>query len=255
MKGEVKLAYQAVRRVHGPYAADRIIADPVLDSSFLAECRQLGLAQSDFELNWCLLNLRKTGELSGLGKSKATPLTGQDEYRFAAEMAARFLERRDGITLDTIICNPLTAEELDELARRLAPGYSSFEYRMSALNLRKAKKLAPELVLRALKAESVTQYRVQDMVISDVPDVGGVYVFFGTSETLYVGESHNLRLRLKKHLDHSDRKALAQWMWEFGAESLFVEFHVLAPSDKAIRRAVEEELIRTRRPVFNLQRS
>jgi predicted GIY-YIG superfamily endonuclease len=255
MKGKVKLAYQAVRRVHGPYTADRIVADPVLNSSFLGECRQIGLTHSDFELNWCLLNLRKSGELSALGKSKKTAITGQDEYRFAAEMAARFLERRDGVTLDMVICDPLKAKEFDELARRLAPGYSSLEYRVAALSLRKAKKLAPELVLRALEAASVTRYRVQEMVLSGLPDVAGVYLFFGASETLYVGESHNLRLRLKKHLDHSDNKALAQWMWEFGAESLFVEFHVLALSTKALRRAVEEELIRTRRPVFNIQRS
>jgi excinuclease UvrABC nuclease subunit len=44
---------------------------------------------------------------------------------------------------------------------------------------------------------------------------------------LYVGEAINLRKRLRKHLDHSDNKGLARWLWENGATDLHLKIHVL----------------------------
>src|SRR5688572_24067608 len=41
-------------------------------------------------------------------------------------------------SLDTVICDPLLAAAFDSFAARLAPGFSSFEYRWAALGLRKA---------------------------------------------------------------------------------------------------------------------
>jgi site-specific DNA-methyltransferase (adenine-specific) len=52
-------------------------------------------------------------------------------------MSARYLERRRGVSLDDLICDPDIAAEFDKLASELAPGFTSLEYRWAALALRK----------------------------------------------------------------------------------------------------------------------
>ena len=72
---------------------------------------------------------------------------------------------------------------------------------------------------------------------------------------LYVGEAQNLRNRIKKHLDHSDNKLLARYIWAFGSDDLFIEYHVLPEHLRTdVRKAMELELIRSRRAEFNVQR-
>ncbi len=76
-----------------------------------------------------------------------------------------------------------------------------------------------------------------------------------SSGALYIGEAENLFKRLKKHLDHSDNKGLARWMWEHGMDDVQLEVQVLAAETKTIvRRALETELIRSRLPLFNVAR-
>src|SRR6218665_3404071 len=84
------------------YSPDRVVADPVLNALFLEECRKQGLADNSVTLNRSLLNSRKAGYLRGL-KSKRTVFPDRDEYTFAAEIAARVIERRTGCTLDAIL--------------------------------------------------------------------------------------------------------------------------------------------------------
>lgn len=58
----------------------------------------------------------------------------------------------------------------------------------------------------------------------------------------------------RKHLDHSDNKSLAQWLWQHGASDLHIEFHVLPEGTAArVRKALENELINSRKPTFNVQ--
>ena len=179
----------------------------------------------------------------------------EDDYRFAAEIAVRFLERRDGISLDAIICNPDKASEFDRVAQRIAPGYSPLQYRWAALNLRKAKRLAPELVGRIAPPVRVINVPVSDIVPDDLPLSQGLYLFFAAQQLLYVGETENLRKRLKKHLQHSDNQGLARWIWEFGTQSLHLEMQILEDQTKAhTRKALELELIRSRQPIFNIKR-
>ena len=79
-------------------------------------------------------------------------------------------------------------------------------------------------------------------------------MFFSSRGALYIGESTNLRKRIEKHLEHSDNKGLAQWLWEHGADDLHLEFHVLPDSTTTrTRRALEAELIESRRPEFNVK--
>ncbi len=251
MKAKLVAAFDATCQGFSP---DRVVADPKLNSAFIAEANRLGLTGSAATLNRSLINLRKQGNLPGR-KSKRTSFSDEGEYRFAAEMAIRFMERRDGISLDAIICEPALAAEFDAIAVKLAPGYSPLQYRWAALNLRKMSRLKPELLARVAAPVSVESLQVKDIDIRCVPTQQGLYMFFTSNQVLYVGEAESLNKRLKKHLDHSDNKGLARWMWEYGIDDLRVEIQILAEDTSTkVRRALETELIRSRSPLFNVNR-
>jgi site-specific DNA-methyltransferase (adenine-specific) len=249
MREIVRDAFLAVRCERSP---DAVVADPDLNEPFLLECRTRGLSDLPAVLNQCLLNMRKGNDLKGL-KSKRVPLRDQENYRFASEIAARFLERRDQISLDQILCDPGMAAEFDKIAAELAPGYSPFQYRFAALGLRKRRELRPELLGRIVVAEVVVNLRATDVNIDELPIRAGLYLFIEPTSVLYVGECTSLRKRLGRHLDHSDNKGLARWLWERGTTDLHIEYHVLPMGTPGrVRKAMEAELIRSRKPFFNL---
>lgn len=248
----IRIAFQQVSQ---GYSVDRIIADPELNKNFISACNELGVSKSAAELNRSLLNLRKSGQLKSTGDIGRTRPANVEDYRFASEIAARHIEQRHQTTLDRILCDPQLADEFDLVASQLAPGYSSLEYRWAALRLRKTSKLKPELVLRVAQIQSADFGPIEKIQPQDLPDTQGIYIFYSISETLYVGEASNLRKRVAKHLDHSDRKALAHWLWANGVKDLRLEVLVLPESFNSLARlAVEKELIKSRRPLFNIQR-
>jgi site-specific DNA-methyltransferase (adenine-specific) len=193
MIDKIKLAFLDVRNDLAP---DVIIADPHLNKLFIKACQARGLSDSVSSLNIALLNARRNSHLTGLPKSKRTIVRNQDEYIFASEMAVRFLERRDQVSLDAILCDPKRAKEFDKIAMKLAPGFSSFEYRWAALGLRKRRRLRPEMLVRVVKPKSMNQSSVKDLVINDIPPLSGLYVFYISNCALYVGETENLRKRI-----------------------------------------------------------
>ncbi|MCX5684042.1 MAG: GIY-YIG nuclease family protein [Planctomycetota bacterium] len=245
---------QAFLRTRNGYSPDAVIANPALNACFLAVCRELGAGETDFELNHCLYNLRKSKKLDGHPTKTRVHLKRKDEYEFAAEIAARFLEHRENTTLDRIICDPVLAQEFDRIAQELAPGFTPFEYRFAALNLRKSHRLRPEIGPQLLPATQVESFPVAGLDINRIPRSQGIYLFYYKGEgLLYLGEAMNLRDRIRKHLDHSDRKELARWLWQHGSDDLYVEIHVLPDkTTTGARKAVELELIRSRKPRFNI---
>jgi hypothetical protein len=250
VKSRIAEAFESSRQ---GYSVDRVVADPELNAAFLTECRNRGIEAEAATLNRSLLNLRKAGGLRSIDSNRTS--FDDDNYRFAAEMAIRFIERRDGVTLDEVICDPVLASEFDELAAKISPGFSPLQYRWAALALRKTKRLSPEILARVAPPTAVLVFAANELKLVDIPLAQGLYIYFTVSECLYIGEAENLRNRTKKHLDHSDNKGLAQWMWRAGLDQLFVEFQVLdAATTTKVRRALELELIRSRRPVYNVNR-
>lgn len=251
MKATLRTAFEATRQ---GFSADRVVADPELNQAFLAKCAELGLNDTVAVLNRALLNLRKRGELRGL-KSLRTSFPNQTEYTFAAEIAVRFLERLHHVTLDDIMCDPRLVEEFDSRASQVCPGASLLQYRWAALNLRKTQKLKPELLARVAPPERISDFAIDGLDQSQIPDSPGLYLFYSSDHALYIGETDNLRSRIRKHLDHSDNRGLARWLWQRGDELLRLEIQVLQPSQGLrVRRALEMELIRSRRPIFNVKR-
>ena len=141
------------------------------------------------------------------------------------------------------------------LAASISPGFSPLQYRWSALNLRKKSGLTPELLARVAPPKQVLSFPIPSLLLDAIPAEQGLYLFFTPSTCLYVGEAENLRNRIGKHLEHSDNKGLARWMWDQGATELFLELQVLdAATTQKVRRALERELIRGRNPLFNISR-
>jgi GIY-YIG catalytic domain len=253
MKPQIRDAFLAV---HECYPPDRVVADPELNCAFIAECRRLDLSDPIKNLNQQLLNLRKGGDLKGLPRSRRTSFANEEDYRFASEIAARHLERQKSVSVDDIICDPDLVREFDRIAAQLAPGFTSLQYRWAALNLRKANRLKPELLSRVAPAETVSLGLVTELDVVSISSKQGLYVFYDpeSRQTLYIGEAANLRKRLDKHLDHSDNKSLAHWLWDHGFEKLYLELHLLPDATPTrARRALEAELIASRKPIFNVQ--
>ena len=247
------LIRQVFERVHEGFSADRMIADPELNSAFLRECDVLRLEFPAKHLNRALMNLRKSGTLD-VETTHRTSFDDED-YRFASEIAIRLLERRDGTTLDEIICDPTSAAEFDELAASISSGFTPLKYRWAALSLRKRRALRPEVATRVIRAEAVKLVRLAQLRPEDIPNQPGVYRFLDSKseQTLYVGEALSLRRRLRKHAEHSDNKNLARHFWESGIDNIIVEYSVFAEGiSKRELRAIELEQIRGTNAIFNV---
>jgi predicted GIY-YIG superfamily endonuclease len=251
MKSKIREAFESVSSGFSP---DRVVADPELNQLFLERCRASGLSADASTLNRTLINMRKAGDLTGL-QSRRTSFGDLDEYRFATEIAVRVLERRDGVTLDDVICDPSLANDFDQVAAMLAPGFTLLQYRWAALSLRKNKRLQPEILARVARPTTVAILPISEIVLAKLPTEAGLYLFHIGSETLYVGETENIRKRIAKHLDHSDNRELARWLWQQGTGEVALEIQTLAATvSTKIRRALELELIRSRNPTFNVRR-
>jgi len=247
-----EIVLQAFLATRNEFSADVVIADPKLNSEFLRACRAAGLAHLPSALNLCLLNLRKSPALEGI-KSRRISVTNQEELRFASEVAIRFLQRRYQLSLDRILCDPDRALQFDTVAGQIAPGFSPFQDRWAALNVRKRRQLRPELLGKVVGVRSVTACPVSKLKLDKIPPQPGLYLFMQSTSVLYIGECRNLRKRISKHLDHSDNKGLAHWLWQNGVTDLHLEYHVLPEGvSTRVRKALEAELIMSRHPVFNV---
>jgi len=248
---------RAFREVHDGWSADEVILKDSLNEAFIRRCQQLLSEADETQLNWTLLNLRKAGQLEAKAARRAS--LRHDEYLHAAEIAARFMYDKYRLTTDRVMCDPERRREFDATAQAAAPGISAYRLRKAAFNLRKARKLRPELVARVADWDRQIVSIPAKKIVSDVdivPTKPGVYIFRDASGYLYIGESANLRTRVAKHLDHSDRKSLAHYLWKGGMEHVTVELHAFDPDSNArlkdMRRAYESELIRSRKPRFNI---
>lgn len=250
----VRLAFAAE---HDGWSADEVVLQDELNRAFLKRCHEQLPDVKPLDLNWSLLNLRKAGKLN-------VPTTRRrndrhDEYLHAAEIAARFAQDKFSTTIDRVMCDPEQRAVFDETAHKIAPEVDAYRLRKAAFSLRKTRRLQPELVVRVADwGKRILSIPAAELAKSPVkiPEQPGVYLFHDASGYLYIGESSNLRERVSKHLDHSDRKSLAHYLWSKGLDGVTVELHAFEPDsqarDKTARRAYESELIRSRTPRLNL---
>ena len=248
----------AFLRVSGGRSTDDVIIDDALNKAFTDACLEIVPTATPFDCNWTLIKIRKSSGLGPVAERRSREQYG--DILHAAEIAARHMQDKHRLSIDRMFCHPELRQEYDFFASAVAPGVGSYLLRKAAFRLRKGHELKPELIRRVADWGSIVSCYPADQLIKSpelVPRNPGVYLFSDRSGYLYVGEADSLRVRIRKHLDHSDRKALARYLWAMGTTDLRVEFHAFDPESdgrkQACRRAYEAELIRSRRPKFNIQ--
>lgn len=254
---------ETVRRcffaTHGGHSTDDVVIDDELNKRFVQSCLAEWPTATLYELNWELYNLRK--QPPGIGKvTTIRRRNNHDAYLHASEIAARHMEDKYQLTIDRVLCDPIMRAEFDTVAQPIAPETVTYLLRKAALKLRKNRQLKPELIKKVanwgIRSETHPAERLRtepDLI----PRLPGAYIFRDKTGYLYIGEAGNLRGRVEKHLDHSDRKAVAHYLWQNGFNEISVELHSFRfDSDgrrAACRKAYEADLIRSRRPRLNIQ--
>jgi len=243
--------------VHDGWSADEVLLRDDLNKAFIAFSRRRLPDAGEAELNWTLLNLRKAGQLEA-NVTRRAPQRHED-HAHAAEIAARLMYDKYRQSIDRVLCDPTLRLEFDRIALGVMPDASAYQLRKAALSLRKARQLRPELVARVADWSKQVISLPAGEIRADpqrVPAAPGIYIFRDSGGYLYIGESKNLRGRITKHLDHSDRQSLARYLWQEGVAGVTVELHVFDPDSNArykeMRRAYESELISSRQPRFNI---
>lgn len=244
---------QAFGEVRDGFSADRVVADPELDRKFLRRCRELGLSGTDYDLNWALLNARKNGLLSDLPKTKKYTVRETDQFEYASELAVRHLQITRQVSLDQIICDPELAQQFDDFAKRLSPGYSPLEYRWVALGLRKAGRLpqgnAPVIEVPELQPLCA----VPQLTASKLSQSSGLYLFTSAGTPVFLSHTDNLRHRLERHMEVSKSRGLPDWLWDRGP--LELSLAETPGAARGIRQKAEMMLIRSLHPILNIQRA
>jgi site-specific DNA-methyltransferase (adenine-specific) len=106
----------------------------------------------------------------------------------------------DGVaqSLDEILCDPQLGAQFDQVAQRLAPGFTPIEYRWAALQLRKAARRAKNRAAVLTPPKRLGEKQPVDSIdLRRLPPSPGVFVLSDShSSRLYVGEALNLKGRL-----------------------------------------------------------
>jgi site-specific DNA-methyltransferase (adenine-specific) len=245
----------AFQRAADGYSVDRVIADPPLNAAFVDECSRLGLQGRPRDWNLRLLGLRKAGRLAALGTAKRTELSWEslDPFLFASEIALRRMLDLGFPSLDHVLCDPAAVVRFDELARGLAPGFTSLQYRWAALRLRKAARVWRRFSERAGLPALPTDWnstRLDEPGLAGLRPTAGVYVLAecrADARPVYIGETWNLRDRAARTL--RGRSALDQVLPNSGEWAL--RWFELDGARAGDRRGYQSRLIAANRPPMN----
>lgn len=274
------IVLQAFLQTHDGYSVDEVLINPDLHQALQAKCLALAIEreqpipettrQAHKHFASALLHLRKTGQVGKVATRRAAKpgpdAPTKDAYRFAVEIAARQIASQHGAHTDDILVDPALRQAFLETCRSVCgdlPGLTDAMLLRDAINLRKARRLRPELVARIADwGKTISVYELQTLKTN--PDnlspanAPGVYIFRDATGYLYIGEAKNLSTRLKQHLKASGRTGLAEYLAEHAdTASIQIEVHAFDPGSDArlvaYRRAYESDLIATRKPRFNVR--
>jgi site-specific DNA-methyltransferase (adenine-specific) len=246
---------EAFRRGAHGHSADRVIADPALNAAFIDECSKCGLQGRPRDWNLTLLGLRKAGKLAAVRTAKPAQLSWEsmDPFAFASEIALRRMLDLGYPSLDHVLCDPIAVVRFDDLARGLAPGFSSFQYRWAAIRLRKDARLwrrSSERVDRQALAKDWTRTKLDTRALPEVRPTPGVYLLTPCREDArpaYVGETWDLSRRAERTL--RGRAALDQFVPNAGEWEL--RWFAVEGADQDHLHGLQSLLIAHERPPMN----
>ena len=169
----------------------------------------------------------------------------------------RSIQDKTKVSSDRIMTDPKLRGQFEAAVTKLNPKADLYLTRKAAFKLRKTRHLQPELISRLADwGREVKTYAIDDLrkSVDSVDAHPGVYIFRDQTGYLYIGQTENLKKRMAEHLEESHNASLASYLKsEKGAT---VELHSFDPKSRAkevrVRRAYESELIRSRKPRFNV---
>lgn len=243
---------EAFRRVHAGHSTERVVVDPELNKRFIQSCRELGLSESEYQLNHSLFDLRKSKKALLPPTTKPTKFGDYDRYEFASEIAFRHLQRNEGVTLDRVLCDPAFRTQFDEIARRLAPKHSVLQLRWAALNLRKSHRLRPHIP-KSEMYDLVSVGPVTQVNLDDIPAFPGIYVFYEDTRPLFAGETEELRERFALHMESSEHRGLPMWLGLNPDRPLDLKYLALPAVGREERIYWLMQFVNEERPLFNYQ--
>jgi predicted GIY-YIG superfamily endonuclease len=248
-------------KVHDGWSVDELLIRDELRAAFLSAGAEA--SQKDRNADWDksmlerLIQIRKAGKLSVVSTKRN--VTDLESVLPVAEIASRQMMDSHQANIDQWLVDEKLLDEFDMLVQSIVPGCKPYEARKGALQLRKTRKLQPELLSRVMDwKREIRELTVEEAAknATDLPTNPGVYIFRDATGYLYIGQSNNLRTRLTKHLQDSDRKSLGAYLKERGAKDMTLELHIFASDSPAsstkVREAYESDLIRTRKPRLNV---
>ncbi len=241
-------AFRALRDRRGDCGSpDLYIADPERNAGFLATCLQFGIEASAYAMNKMLMYARKNNYLPGL-KSVKTHFD-YENYAFASEFAATELKYQTGATIDDMLCEPCLASRFDAVARKLAPGYTSLQYRWAILTIRKAGTLA------STAPDFTEHFRLVKDSLEGVPSASGVYLLSERNRPLYARSTADLRHGIELHRDPQALGAVTGKLWKPNPDDFLVSFAVLPSKPKKLLLEVERKVVKDQKPIFNVPRA
>lgn len=242
----VTRAYLSVRQ---DYSSDRVLADPRLNAAFIKACRDLSLDDTVFHLNLALIGLRKHNKLKA--KSKRSTVAEQWRYAVASEISARVIFYRYRASVDTMLAHPKLVDEFDKLASSMAPGYSPFEYRWAALNVRKKGsniKLS-QSVMGDMKWTTHVKFNA-----ASLPTDAGVYTLFDRAACLFVAGTEDIENGIRSQKRIAEVPLFEPELWRPDPERMFWQYVRLPKSTADYRFGVVRSLVGSWEPVFNIPR-
>jgi len=243
---------------HEGWSADELVLRDDLNQAFIQQCSATLPDVEPAELNWRLLNMRKAGLLD-------VPTTRSNRksvtlWKPIAEIVARVMIDKHKVSIDKIMASPELRKQFDVLVEEIDADADLYSVRKAAFSLRKQRRLKPELIApiadwgRKITTQSLQSVRADGDIVPELP---GIYIFRDETGYLYIGQSENLRARLREHLDQSSNFSLAQYLADQQHDNVTIELHAFSGDSRAketmIRRAYESELIASRKPKFNIQ--
>lgn len=244
--------------VHNGFSSDEIILNPKLNRLFIAKCESILPDNQPLDFNWTLINLRKAGKLSEI-KTTARRKVDTSKYQILAEVVSRSILDQSKVSIDRIMADPKWASQFDKAVKNIDKDADIYLVRKAAFKLRKTRRLRPELITRIadwdrkIMTFSVAEFKNDPLLAPESP---GIYIFHNDSGYLYIGHSDQLRSRLNTHLNESSNKELADYLQQSSNEKTHIEIHAFPLKSRmkevVVRRAYESELIRSRKPKFNI---
>ena len=249
---------RAFRETHAGYSSDEVVLNDDLNRQFLQACRRHRPGSDPYSCNWKLMNMRKAGKLKTVKTTKRGTRPDRDLIHVAEIVARRAMDLHQ-VSVDRIMADPKKRADFDREARKYNASLNLYEVRKAAFQLRKTRRLRPELITRIADWNREINTLSLQEIESDfetVPKLPGIYVFHDSHGYLYIGQAENLRKRLQQHLKKSSNDALFNYLGKSDSRPIWVELHSF-PADSRIselrvRRAYESELIRNRKPKFNI---